>query len=72
MQTNKNNITADYMSHGLSWDQSITEQNRMEESRKGHNVYYLNRETDPPQNINAAVTTKGSASGSPVTIFLLH
>jgi hypothetical protein len=72
MQTNKNNITVDYMSHGLSRDQSITEQNRIGEGRKGQNVNYLNRETDPQQNINAAVTTKGSASGSPVTIFLLH
>jgi hypothetical protein len=44
----------------------------MGEGRKGHNVNYLNRETDPQQNINAAVTTKGSGSGSPVTIFLLH
>jgi hypothetical protein len=40
--------------------------------RKGKHVNYLNRETDPQQNINATVTTTGKASGSPVTSFLLH
>jgi hypothetical protein len=58
--------------HEINPLHSETGRSGAEWGRKGQNVNYLNRETDPQQNINAAVTTAGSASGSPVTIFLLH
>lgn len=54
---NLNNVISYCKSRGLSWDQSITLQTRM--GQEGWNVNYLNMETDPQQNINAAVTNTG-------------